>query len=207
MLEFLKKEANKTYPEVVARAYRTALQEFPKVFEQIEFAVYCPPGGSRNYDVFKKILGEESKDNRKSKNTSASTKFTKLTALLDELEGDEYGTIHRSEGHKGTIDDPIRWPYITYSEAVHKLIKAVYDFDEKNPDYNLKNYLETTEKAGIKNIDEVNPEKLDSYQTMAALMGIVRQERFCDGLILSCLENGVVQKLLLRLKDIDDSVG
>ncbi len=30
-------------PEVVARAYKTALQEFPKVFKQIKFAVYCPP--------------------------------------------------------------------------------------------------------------------------------------------------------------------
>ncbi len=44
-------------PEVVARAYKVALHEFPKVFERIEFAVYCPPGGSRNYDVFKKELG------------------------------------------------------------------------------------------------------------------------------------------------------
>ena len=44
-------------PEVVARAYKIALQEFPKVFKKIEFAVYCPPGGSRNYDVFKKVLG------------------------------------------------------------------------------------------------------------------------------------------------------
>ncbi len=44
-------------PEVVARAYKTALQEFPKVFKQIEFAVYCPPSGSRNYDLFKKVLG------------------------------------------------------------------------------------------------------------------------------------------------------
>ena len=43
-------------PEVVARAYKTALQEFPRVFEKIEFAVYCPPGSRRNYDVFTKIL-------------------------------------------------------------------------------------------------------------------------------------------------------
>ena len=40
-------------PNVVARAYKTALQEFPKVFKRVEFAVYCPPEGSRNYDVFK----------------------------------------------------------------------------------------------------------------------------------------------------------
>ena len=44
-------------PEVVARAYKTALQEFPKVFRKIEFAVYCSPRDSRNYDVFKRILG------------------------------------------------------------------------------------------------------------------------------------------------------
>ena len=43
-------------PEVVARAYKVALEEFPKVFRQIEFAVYCPPGGGRNYEVFKRVL-------------------------------------------------------------------------------------------------------------------------------------------------------
>ena len=44
-------------PEVVARAYKTALQEFPRVFRRIEFAVYCPPGGSQNFDIFKRLLG------------------------------------------------------------------------------------------------------------------------------------------------------
>lgn len=44
-------------PEVVARAYKTALAEFPKVFKKIVFAVYCPPGGSANYEAFKKVLG------------------------------------------------------------------------------------------------------------------------------------------------------
>ena len=55
-------------PEVVAHAYDVAIKEFPKfgkktvfdntVFKRIEFAVYCPPGGSENYDVFKKYFGE-----------------------------------------------------------------------------------------------------------------------------------------------------
>jgi len=43
-------------PEVVARAYKIAIQEFPKVFKKIEFAVYCPPGSSKNYDVFSKAF-------------------------------------------------------------------------------------------------------------------------------------------------------
>ncbi len=46
-------------PEVVSRAFQTALQEFPKVFTRVEFAVYCPPGESRNFEVFKRVLGKE----------------------------------------------------------------------------------------------------------------------------------------------------
>ena len=44
-------------PEVVARAFNTVLKNFPRVFKKIEFAVYRPTGGSRNFDVFSKVLG------------------------------------------------------------------------------------------------------------------------------------------------------
>lgn len=44
-------------PEVVARAYKLALQEFPKAFKKIEFAVYCSPSDDTNYQVFKRVLG------------------------------------------------------------------------------------------------------------------------------------------------------
>lgn len=44
-------------PEVVARAYKVALEEFPKVFDRIEFAVYCSPSDETNYQVFKRVLG------------------------------------------------------------------------------------------------------------------------------------------------------
>ncbi len=44
-------------PNVVARAYKVALQEFPKVFKHIEFAVYCGPHDTGNYEAFKETLG------------------------------------------------------------------------------------------------------------------------------------------------------
>lgn len=44
-------------PEVVARAYKEVLKEFAGAFEYIEFAVYCSPRSSINYDVFKRVLG------------------------------------------------------------------------------------------------------------------------------------------------------
>ncbi len=48
----------KNDPEVVARAYKTALNEFPKQFKRIEFAVYCPTVDTTNYSVFKRIFDE-----------------------------------------------------------------------------------------------------------------------------------------------------
>ena len=48
--------AFKNNPEVVAKAYKAAIDEFPKVFKHIEFAVYCRPGESTNYDTFNAIL-------------------------------------------------------------------------------------------------------------------------------------------------------
>ena len=43
-------------PEVVAKAYKTALSVFPKVFRKIVFAVYCPPGGSVNFTAFQHVF-------------------------------------------------------------------------------------------------------------------------------------------------------
>ena len=43
-------------PEVVARAYKAALKEFPDVFKEIEFAIYCPPYNDINYQAFKRTF-------------------------------------------------------------------------------------------------------------------------------------------------------
>lgn len=188
-------------PEVVARAYKTALEEFPKVFKKIEFAVYCPPGGSRNFDVFKSIL--ESDCMKMKKDNPGCYSYASLTCLLDKLCNDDFGHIHSEKGHKGTMDDPIPMPYPVYTESVHQFIKAVYEFDDNNPKYNLKDYMGIMEKKGIQDIDDLKVDELDEEAVLAVLMCIVRQERFCDGLILSNLENGTIQSLLKRLKEID----
>ena len=43
-------------PEVVAKAYKTALDVFPKVFKRIEFAIYCSPASDTNYRVFHQVF-------------------------------------------------------------------------------------------------------------------------------------------------------
>ena len=49
-------------PEVVARAYRETIDEFAPFFERIEFAVYCSPRDSKNYEVFRRVLGKMGKE-------------------------------------------------------------------------------------------------------------------------------------------------
>lgn len=44
-------------PEVVATAYKDALMEYKRYFEEIEFAVYCRGDEIANYDAFRRILG------------------------------------------------------------------------------------------------------------------------------------------------------
>lgn len=43
-------------PEIVAEAMKTVIQEYRKAFEVIEFAVYCSPQDSRNYQVFDRMF-------------------------------------------------------------------------------------------------------------------------------------------------------
>ena len=44
-------------PEAVAAAYRDALAEYGKYFDEIEFAVYCRGYETGNYDAFRRIFG------------------------------------------------------------------------------------------------------------------------------------------------------
>lgn len=43
-------------PLVVARAYKAVMRENKGYFEEVEFAIYCRPGETMNYEAFKKTL-------------------------------------------------------------------------------------------------------------------------------------------------------
>lgn len=45
-------------PEVVAKAYREVIPEFAEAFDEIVFAIYCDYKDTKNFDVFKKVLGK-----------------------------------------------------------------------------------------------------------------------------------------------------
>lgn len=43
-------------PEIVSRAYKTALEQFEGAFEKIEFAIFCAEHETENYISFKKVF-------------------------------------------------------------------------------------------------------------------------------------------------------
>ena len=134
-------------------------------------------------------------------------KFKNLIKYLPLLEDDNIGTWIIDRENDGTPEHPIQMPFVNYSEMVHNFIKDVYDFEEKNKDFELTRYGEILEKNGLewgsKSMSEADVSSLDGQCIMALIMGAVRAERFCDGALLGFFKDGSIKKWLERLKKID----
>ena len=134
-------------------------------------------------------------------------KFENLIKYLPLLEDDNIGTWIIDRENDGSPEHPIQMPFVNYSEMVHNFIKDVYDFEEKNKDFELTRYGEILEKNGLewgsKSMSEADVSSLDGQCIMALIMGAVRAERFCDGALLGFFKDGSIKKWLERLKKID----
>lgn len=134
-------------------------------------------------------------------------KFENLIKYLPLLEDDNIGTWIIDRENDGSPEHPIQMPFVNYSEMVHDFIKDVYDFEEKNKDFELTRYGEILEKNGLewgsKSMSEADVSSLDGQCIMALVMGAVRAERFCDGALLGFFKDGSIKKWLERLKKID----
>ena len=124
------------------------------------------------------------------------------------IENDNFGEWIIDRKNKGTLENPIQMPYITYSNMVDHFIEDVYDFVSKHPEYELNRYYDILETNNIKwekeSMQNTDVSSLDGKCVVALLVGTVRAERFCDGVLLSFFKSGVIKKWLLRLKEIDE---
>ena len=134
--------------------------------------------------------------------------YTTLTGYLSAIENDNFGEWIIDRKNKGTLENPIQMPYITYSNMVDRFIEDVYDFVSKHPEYELNRYYDILETNNIKwekeSMQNTDVSSLDGKCVVALLVGTVRAERFCDGVLLSFFKSGVIKKWLLRLKEIDE---
>ena len=75
--------------------------------------------------------------------------FSELTKYIPMIEQNEIGHWQIDRENDGTPEHPIQMPFVNYSEMVHDFIKDVYDFEEKNKDFELTRYGEILEKNGL----------------------------------------------------------
>ena len=138
--------------------------------------------------------------------------FESLTKHLPAIENAQgFGNWVVDRESKGTMNDPIRMPYVNYGTTVADVEQAIYDFVDEHPEYELTHYYDILERNGLEwgsqAMSGTDVSELDGRAVMALLLGAVRAERFCDGALLGFFGDGSMRRWLLRLKEIDGRDG
>lgn len=138
-------------------------------------------------------------------------KYREITKYLDYFENDNYGEWIVDKESEGTLEDPIHMPFVGYSSIVIRFENDIIAFVDANEDMELYHYYTILEENGFEwtaeSMKAADPSVLDGKCVMALIVGIIRAERFCDGALLSFLKNGCIRNWLIRLREIDESLG
>ena len=75
--------------------------------------------------------------------------FQELTGFIERLDSEEHGNWVIDKENDGSPEHPIQMPYVNYGREAIAFEDAVYKFVDEHPEYDMKNYREILEKAGI----------------------------------------------------------
>ena len=135
------------------------------------------------------------------------SKFDILTKYISMIQSDSIGDWIVDKVNDGTLGHPIQMPFVDYSEIVRNFIDDVYTFEESYKDMELTRYGDILKDNGLewdtesmKNADVSN---LNAQCVLALIMGAVRAERFCDGVLLDFFKSSSILKWLERLKSCE----
>ena len=134
------------------------------------------------------------------------SKFDKIIALVEPLKQDSFGEWHGGIKKKKHEDASFQIPFVAYTQTAHNLISEIEDFVDQNPYYELKRYAKLLKERNIEFSQEafnkVDLDKLDAPGVMAILVGLMRAERFCEGVFLDNLKSGFIIKCIRSLEEI-----
>jgi hypothetical protein len=138
--------------------------------------------------------------------SSGVTRYGKVLKFIKPLEEypDRLAKWHDAEMRKDEDGNNIlSFGYPIYESDVSEFLDAMQSFM-------VYNYVEVIESYGIKyeNIDihRLDLAKYDDKLVLAMITAIIRSDRINEGLIMSMIQNGSFLKLLLRLKDFDETL-
>ena len=133
--------------------------------------------------------------------------YESLTKYLDEFTGAEFGTWIIDKKNDGTPEHPLEFPFVNYSRVVDQFIHDVYSFADNHEEMGLHSYQKVLEENGIKwnakSMETAVVDDLDAKCVIALIFGVIRAERFSEGILLVFLKNGSIIRWLERLKTLD----
>ena len=131
--------------------------------------------------------------------------YEKLTVFLPKLQNDQFGHWYTDKENDGSAEHPIHLPFVNYGGVVCELEEAVYSFVDAHEE--IRDYEGILKAANLQwnaySMKNANVNELDGKTVVALILGIIRAERFCDGILLDFCENGCIAKWLSRLQEID----
>ncbi|MBL7244767.1 MULTISPECIES: DUF6508 domain-containing protein [Bacillus] len=135
------------------------------------------------------------------------SQFEILTNYIPLLQGNDIGEWVIDQENDGTAEHPIQMPYVNYSETVRRFIEDVYTFAEHHQEMELTRYSEILKENGIESgtnaMENVDISNVNAQCVLALIMGVLRAERFCEGVILDFFKNGAIVKWLERLERLE----
>ncbi len=88
-----------------------------------------------------------------------------------------------------------------YTRLVEKFVSDVMLFVDLNEHLGIRDYIGILKANGVKDIYQ-EIDSMNEQCLYASLIYCVRQERFCDGLLLSALNKGHIRHMLERIEQI-----
>lgn len=136
-------------------------------------------------------------------------RFELITKYIDAFDNDSIGEWIIDNKSKGTPDDPIHMPFVSFSDTTMNFIQDAYACAEKNKDLESNRYKDNIAEKGInptlKTLEEADVSDLDEKTVFSMVIYALRADRFCEGALLGTIECGAMKRWLIRLKEIDDT--
>lgn len=133
--------------------------------------------------------------------------FEIITRYIPRLRNLRFGDWIFDYENDGSPEHPIQWPLVSYSDVVNRFIEDVYALEEVNPDLKLNQYGEILNKNGLewssKSMKNADAKVLDAQCLSALLMGIIRADRFNDGVLLEFFRTGKILEWLEMIEAHD----
>lgn len=135
--------------------------------------------------------------------------FEPLTNFIEPLSNIKKLGVWRSElyDEKGNVTELVI-PYIDYCNTIKQFIAAIEQFNEDFPQFHMLKYMATLKSNHVywdaDTMKLLDVSRSSDRTVLSLLMGMVRGEYFCAGVIEEYIREKHVIRWLNRLKHLDE---